>query len=64
VPDKLTIESVVAVSIATDRNRKVFEDKLRAFKKGENSLTIGNDTINLHIAHYRKDPLTVEMVEF
>jgi hypothetical protein len=63
VPDKLTIESVVAVSIATDRNRKVFEDKLRAFKGG-NSLTIGNDTINLHIAHYRKDPLTVEMVEF
>ena len=62
VPDKLTIESVVAVSIATDRNRKLFEKKLRAFKE-ENPLTIGNDTINLHIAHYRKDPLTVEMVE-
>jgi hypothetical protein len=62
VPDKLTIESVVAVSIATDRNRKAFEDKLRAFKS-ENPLSVGNDTINLHIAHYRKDPLTVEMVE-
>jgi hypothetical protein len=63
VPDKLAIESVVAVSIADDRNRKMFEDKLRAFKS-ENSLSIGNDTINLHIAHYRKDPLTVEMMEF
>jgi len=63
VPDKLTIESVVAVSIADDRNRKVFEDKLRAFKS-ENALSIGNDTINLHIAHYRKDPLTVDLLEF
>ena len=53
---------MVAVSIADDRNRKEFEDKLRAFKR-ENSLSIGNDTINLHIAHYRKDPLTVEMME-
>jgi hypothetical protein len=63
VPEKLTIESVVAVSIASERHRKVFEDKLRAFKH-ENPLTIGNDTINLHIAHYQKDPLTVEMVKF
>jgi hypothetical protein len=62
VPDKLAIESVVAVSIADDRNRREFEDKLRAFKR-ENSLSIGNDTINLHIAHYRKKPLTVEMME-
>ncbi len=62
VPDKLAIESVVAVSIADGRNRKEFEDKLRAFKR-ENSLSVGNDTINLHIAHYRKDPLTVEMLE-
>jgi len=62
VPDKLTIESVVAVSIADDRNRKVFEDKLRTFKS-ENSLSIGNDTINLYIAHYLKEPLTVKMVE-
>jgi hypothetical protein len=64
VPDKLAIESVVAVSIADDRNRKVFENKLRAFKS-ENSLSVGSDTISLHIAHYRKgDPLTVEMMEF
>jgi hypothetical protein len=62
VPDKLAIESVVAVSVADDRNRQMFEDKLRGFKS-ENSLSVGNDTINLHIAHYRKDPLTVEMVE-
>jgi hypothetical protein len=62
VPDKLAIESVVAVSISDDRKRKVFEDKLRAFKS-ENSLSVGNDTINLHIAHYQKEPLTVEMVE-
>ncbi len=33
VPDRLAIESVVAVSIADDRNRKEFEDKLRAFKR-------------------------------
>lgn len=63
VPSKLTIESVVAVSIATERNRKEFEDRLRAFKS-ENPLSIGNDKINLHIAHYQKDSLTVEMVEF
>jgi hypothetical protein len=66
VPDKLAIESVVAVSIADDRNRKVFEDKLRAFKS-ETSLSVGTDTINLHIAHYRENPrenqLTVEMME-
>lgn len=62
VPDKLTIESVVAVSVAGDRSRKVFEDKLRAFKD-ENVLSIGNDTINLHIAHYQKDPLKVDLLE-
>jgi hypothetical protein len=63
VPAKLRIESVVAVSIASDNNRKAFEKKMRAFKR-ENSLSVGNDTISLHIAHYRKGPpLTVEMVE-
>ena len=63
VPDRLVIESVVAVSIADDRNRRAFEDKLRAFKSN-NRLSIGNDTIKLYMAHYRKDPLTVEMTEF
>jgi hypothetical protein len=63
VPAKLKIESVVAVSIASGKNRKAFEEKMRAFKR-ENSLSVGNDTISLHIAHYRKDdPLTVEMME-
>jgi hypothetical protein len=62
VPAKLTIESVVAVSIATDRNRKLFEKKLLDFKNA-NPLTIANDTINLHIAHYEKKPLTVRMVK-
>jgi len=63
VPDKLTIESVVAVSISSDRERTKFEEKLRTFKR-DNLLSVGNDTIKLHIAHYQKDPLTVEMVEF
>jgi hypothetical protein len=63
VPGRLAIESVVAVSIASDQNRKAFEDKLRAFKS-ENPLSIGNDTISLHIAHYQKTPLKVEMMDF
>jgi hypothetical protein len=62
VPDKLTIESVVAVSIASDRKRREFEDKLRAFKS-ENPLTVGNDTIRLLIAHYEKNPLKVKLME-
>ncbi|MGA2219004.1 MAG: hypothetical protein ABSG51_13000 [Terracidiphilus sp.] len=63
VPRKLAIESVVAVSIASDRNRKEFEDKLRAFKS-EHPLSIGADTISLHIANYQKSPLRVEMMDF
>lgn len=64
VPGNLAIESVVAVSIADDRNRKLFEKKLRAFKSA-NPLSMGNDKITLHIVHYRKGPpLTVEMMEF
>jgi hypothetical protein len=63
VPGKLAIESVVAVSIASDENRKAFEKKLRAFKS-DNPLSIGKDTISLHIAHYQKEPLTVEMMDF
>jgi hypothetical protein len=63
VPGKLTIESVVAVSIASGQNRKAFEDKLRKFKS-QNPLTMGNDKISLHIAHYQKRPLTVEMMHF
>lgn len=62
VPDKLTIECVVAVSIADESNRKAFEEKARAFKN-ENALIVGNDQIRLHVAHYRKDPLTVELLE-
>src|ERR1035441_7499356 len=52
-----------AMGIASDQNRKAFEDKLRAFKS-ENPLSIGNDTISLHIAHYQKTPLKVEMMDF
>jgi hypothetical protein len=63
VPKKLAIESVVTVSIATERNRKAFENKLRAFKS-KNPLCVGSDTISLHIAHYKESPLTVEMMEF
>jgi len=63
VPGKLAIESVVAVSIARDQTRKAFEDKLRAFKS-ENPLSIGNDTISLHLAHYQKEPLKVELMDF
>jgi hypothetical protein len=62
VPDKLRIESVVAVSIADDRKRKEFEDELRDFKS-KNPLSVDSDTISLHIAHYRKKPLTVEMIQ-
>jgi hypothetical protein len=62
VPAKLKIESVVAVSIASDKNRKAFEEKMQAFKRN-NSLSVGNDTISLHIAYYEKDPLTVAMAE-
>lgn len=50
------------MSIANDRKRKEFEDKARAFKS-KNPLSISGDKIKLHIAHYRKEPLTVEMVE-
>jgi hypothetical protein len=63
VPAKLKIESVVAVSIASDKNRKAFEEKMRAFKS-ENPLSIGADTISLHIANYQKSPLRVEMMDF
>lgn len=63
VPTKLTIESVVAVSIASKRNRDLFEKKLRDFKS-RNNLAIGNDAISLHIAHYQKDPLAVKMTDF
>ncbi len=62
VPGKLRIESVVAVSIAS-KNRQAFEKRLLAFKS-QNPLTMGNDTISLHIAHYQKSPLTVAMMHF
>ncbi|QXE92781.1 hypothetical protein KP001_09790 [Geomonas subterranea] len=61
VPKHLTIESVVAVSISNDRNRRLFEEKFRKFKE-QNSLEIGGDVINLHVAHYTKAPLTVELL--
>lgn len=63
VPGKLRIESVVAVSIASKQNRERFKERLLAIKS-QNPLTIGNDTISLHIAHYQKSPLTVEMMHF
>jgi ribonuclease J len=61
IPKKMTVESVVAVSIANTKNRHKFEEKFKTFKKN-NRLSIGNDTINLHIAHYKKDTLSIEFV--
>jgi len=61
VPDRLTVECVVAVSIATQKNRDVFEEKLKTFKEN-NSLLVGGDTINFFIAHYEKDSMAVTLV--
>ena len=50
IPNSLTIESVVAVSI-DKRNHTAFESKMRNFKEA-NSLTVGNDNIKLCVAYY------------
>lgn len=56
VPEKLTIECVIAVS---DISSSKLEDKLRSFIK-ENPLDSG-DKINFFIAYYKNNPLTVEL---
>jgi len=65
VPDNITIESVVAVNILKPKNREIFEQKVREFK-ASNCLEIGpwKDKINLHVAHYKKEPLSVEFCDF
>lgn len=69
LPDKLTIESVIAVSFTVEKKKTDFVKKLEKFKK-ENELQIGNDTINLYIAHYlfdtnnKENPLTIESNPF
>jgi hypothetical protein len=58
VPHKLTIESVVALSIKSEGNRRAFTSKLKEFKAA-NSLKVGNDTIKLYVAYYEEAPLRV-----
>jgi len=63
VPDKLSIESVVAVSIKSERNQSAFTAKLQEFK-AKNSLNVGNDSIKLFVAHYQEGPpMVVDMQE-
>ena len=61
MPDKLTIECVVAVSLP-ERSKPAFAEKLRRFVK-EDSLQVGIDTIKLYVAHYSEDPLRVCLLE-
>jgi hypothetical protein len=56
VPDKLTIESVIAVRIKSQRQQDIFTSKIQKFKS-ENSLNIGNDTIKTCVAYYEENPL-------
>ena len=63
IPCKLAMECVVALSFASAKTREKFEEKMQSFKD-QNALRIGNDTISLHIAHYQKEPLTVELKNF
>lgn len=55
LPDKLTIESVIAVSFTGEKKKTDFVEKLEKFKK-KNEFQIGNDTIKLYVAHYRYEP--------
>ena len=61
MPNKLTVECVVAVSLP-ERSKPAFAEKLRRFVK-ENSLQVGIDTIKLYVAHYSEDPLRVCLLE-
>lgn len=51
MPDKLTIECVVAVSISDCDKAAEFSGKIRSFLT-ENSLQVGNDTIEFFLANY------------
>jgi len=63
VPDKLSIESVVAVSIKSERSKRAFTAKLQEFK-AKNSLKVGNDSIKLFVAYYQEGPpMVVDMKE-
>jgi hypothetical protein len=61
MPNKLTVECVVAISIA-EKRKPTFAERYRNFVK-ENSLQVGMDTIKLYVAHYREDPLRVSVLE-
>ncbi|MBW6485536.1 MAG: hypothetical protein K0B01_05215 [Syntrophobacterales bacterium] len=65
VPDRLSIESVVAVSIKSERQRSAFTSKLQKFK-ADNSLQVGKekDTIKLYVAYYQEGPpMVIDMKE-
>lgn len=53
IPEHLTIECVVAVSLA-DRKKTAFSEKLRRFV-AENSLLVGKDTIEFYLANYTEE---------
>ena len=53
MPDRLTIECVVAVSLS-ERQKQPFLDELRNFV-AENSLYVGDDIIELHLANYTEE---------
>lgn len=57
LPIKLTIESVVAVSLS-ERERVKLQSRLSDFIK-DNDLQIGDDKISMHLAFYEENPLRV-----
>lgn len=59
VPDKLEIESVVAVNV---NNKDEYLAKYQKFK-AENPLTINGDAIKLFVAFYEENPLRMNFME-
>jgi hypothetical protein len=64
MPDKLTIECVVAVSLNDIKKAEAFLGKLRRFVT-ENSLQVEGDTIEFYLANYTENqgPLSIDFTK-
>jgi len=62
VPDSMTMECVLGVSLKSDKSKAAFVEKARQFTIN-NPMSVEFAKIKFYVAHYKESPLTVELIE-
>lgn len=62
VPDSITMECVLGISLEKEKSKAAFVEKARQFTRN-NTMSVGFANIKFYVANYKEHPLSVELIE-